>query len=154
MADLIGKKAPDLSLPATSGKTINLKDFKGQTVILYFYPKDATPGCTQEGQDFSQLYKKIKKRGGEIFGISKDSIASHEKFKKKEKYPFDLISDEEGQLCKAFDVLKQKSFYGKTYIGISRSTFVISPDSVIKKEWRDVKVKGHAQEVFDFIKTL
>ena len=154
MNQMKGKKAPHLSLPATGGKNINLKDFKGQTVILYFYPKDDTPGCTQEGGDFSDLYKKIKNQGGEVLGVSKDSVQSHEKFKEKQKYPFDLISDEEGKLCKAFDVLKEKSMFGKTYEGIDRSTFVISADSVIKKEWRNVKVNDHAQEVFDFLKTL
>lgn len=154
MTDLTGKEAPNLSLPSTGGKKINLKALKGQIVILYFYPKDATPGCTQEGKDFSHLYKNIKNQGGEVFGVSKDSVTSHEKFKEKQKYPFDLISDEEGNLCRAFDVLKQKSLFGKTYEGIIRSTFVISSDSIIKKEWRNVTVKNHAQEVFDFIKTL
>ena len=154
MTDLIGKKAPNLNLPTTGDKKINLTKCQGQIVILYFYPKDATPGCTQEGKDFAQLYKKIQELGGEVFGVSKDSIASHEKFKTKEKYPFDLISDEKGELCKAFEVLKQKSLYGKTYESIHRSTFIISSDSIIKKEWRDVQVQGHAQEVFNFIKTL
>ena len=154
MSQIIGKKAPHLSLPATGGKSINLKDFKGQTLILYFYPKDATPGCTQEGGDFRDLYKKIKKRGGEVFGVSKDSIQSHEKFKEKQNYPFDLISDEQGQLCKIFGVLKEKTLFGKIFKGINRSTFVISAEGFVKKEWRDVKVNDHAQEVFDFLKTL
>ena len=154
MKKMTNKKAPHLKLPATGGKSINLKDFKGQAVILYFYPKDATPGCTQEGGDFRDLYRKIKKQEGEVFGVSKDSISSHEKFKEKQKYPFDLISDEKGELCKAFGVLKEKSLFGNTFQGIDRSTFVIGADGVVKKEWRSVKVKGHAQEVFDFLITL
>ena len=154
MADLIGKKVPNLSLSATGGKHINLRDFKGQPVILYFYPKDATPGCTQEGRDFQVLYQKIKKLGGEVLGVSKDTIQSHEKFKDEQNYSFDLISDEGGELCRAFDVLRQKSMYGKTYEGIDRSTFVISAEGLIKKKWRNVKVNGHAKEVFGFLKTL
>ena len=153
MSNLEGKKAPNLRLYATGEKKINLKDI-GQTVILYFYPKDFTPGCTQEGKDFSNIYKKIKKLGAEVFGVSKDSLESHEKFKVKQNYPFDLISDREGKLCKAFKVLKKKSMFGKTFEGVERSTFVISSDSIILKEWRNVKVKGHAQEVFKFIKNL
>ena len=154
MSQMEGKKAPDLSLPATGGKNINLRDFKGQPLIVYFYPKDATPGCTQEGGGFRDLYKKIKKQGGEVFGVSKDTVRSHEKFKEKQKYPFDLISDEKGSLCKTFGVLKDKSMFGKTFQGIDRSTFVIDSKGVIQKEWRSVKVKDHAQEVFDFLKTL
>ncbi len=154
MVQMTGKKIPNLSLPATGGKNINLKDLKGKAVILYFYPKDATPGCTQEGGDFRDLYMKIKKQGAEVFGVSKDSVSSHEKFKTKQKYPFELISDENGKLCKAFGVLKEKSMFGKTFLGINRSTFIIDSSGLVKKEWRNVKVKGHAQEVFDFLKTL
>lgn len=146
-------KVPDFRLPATGGKSINLRDFKSQALILYFYPKDATPGCTREGGDFRDLYKKIKKQGAEVFGVSRDSVSSHEKFKAKQKYPFELISDEKGKLCKAFGVLKKKSMFGKTFQGIDRSTFVIS-SGLVKKEWRSVKVDGHAEEVFDFLKTL
>lgn len=154
MNQMTGKNVPQLNLPATGGRQINLRDLKGQTVILYFYLKDATPGCTQEGKDFSGLYEQIKKHGGEVFGVSKDSISSHEKFKTKQEYPFDLISDEKGKLCKAFGVLKEKSLFGKTFRGINRSTFVVGADGFVKKEWRDVKVKGHAREVFNFLKTL
>ena len=154
MSQMIGKSVPNLNLPATGDKKVNLRDLKGQALILYFYPKDATPGCTKEGGDFGKLYKKIKKQGGEVFGVSKDSVQSHEKFKEKQAYPFDLISDEKGKLCKAFGVLKEKSMFGKTYEGIDRSTFVISTEGVIKKEWRNVKVDGHAEEVFNFLKTI
>ncbi len=151
---MTGKKVPELSLPATSDKNINLKDFKGRGVVVYFYPKDATPGCTQEGGDFRDMYKKFQKLGVEIFGVSKDSLNSHEKFKEKQSYPFDLISDEKGKLCEMFGVLKDKSMFGKKFKGISRSTFVISKEGLVKKEWRDVKVNGHAKEVFEFVKTL
>ena len=147
------KQIPDFSWPATGGKNINLRDFKNQALILYFYPKDDTPGCSQEGRDFRDLYKKIKKQGGEVLGVSKDSVSSHEKFKAKYKYPFDLISDQEGRLCKAFGVLKKKSMFGKSYQGIERSSFVIFKGAV-KREWRQVKVEGHAQELLEFLKTL
>ena len=136
MAHLIGKTVPSFYLPATSGKNINLRDFKNQMVIVYFYPKDNTPGCTQEGRDFRDLYQEITKHNGEVFGVSKDSIKSHEKFKEKQNYPFDLISDKEGKLCDFFDVIKEKTLYGKKYMGIDRSTFLISPEGVLLHEWR------------------
>ena len=151
---LVGQPAPDLTLEATGGRTVNLKHFKGQNLIVYFYPKDSTPGCTQEGHDFTELHKEIQSNGGEVFGVSKDSLKSHESFKSKRKYTFDLISDPEGEMCRAFDVIKQKKFMGKSYIGIDRSTFVIDKSGTIVKEWRSVKVKGHAQEVSDYLKTL
>ncbi len=154
MNKMIKKKAPNLTLPATSGKTVNLQQTQGKNIILYFYPKDATPGCTQEGGDFRDLYKQIQEIGGEVFGVSQDSLSSHEKFKKKQNYPFELISDGAGVLCRAFDVLTEKSIAGKIFKGISRSTFVISKEAFIEKEWREVKVQGHAQEVFDFLKSL
>ena len=150
---MLNKKAPNLSLPATGGKDINLKDFKGQPVILYFYPKDDTPGCAKEGSDFTKLYKKFQQLGAVIFGVSKDSVFSHEKFKRKRKYSFDLISDEKGELCKFFSVLKKKSLFGKAYLGIERSTFLISSEGAVEKEWRNVKVEGHAKEVLEFLKS-
>ena len=146
-------KIPNLALPATGGRTVNLKNLK-QAVLLYFYPKDDTPGCTQEGTDFTKLYKHFQNFGAEIFGVSKDSISSHEKFKKKYGYSFDLISDQEGKLCSAFSVLKQKSMFGKTYMGIERSTFLISAEGEVQKEWRKVKVAGHAEEVLSTLKNL
>ena len=149
---MLNKKVPKLNLPATSGKSINLTDFKGQSVVLYFYPKDSTPGCTKEGADFTKLYKKFQKLGAEVFGVSRDSLTSHEKFKNKQKYSFDLISDEKEQLCKAFAVLKEKSMFGKTYLGLERSTFLISPEGFVEKEWRNVKVEGHAEEVLKALK--
>ena len=151
---VLNQEVPDLSLSATGGALVNLKKLKGKTLVVYFYPKDDTPGCTQEGADFTQLDKKFQKLGAKIFGVSKDSLLSHEKFKSKQKYSFDLISDPEGKLCTAFKVLKEKSMFGKKYYGIERSTFVISKAGKIKKEWRKVKVKDHAQEVLAFVKNL
>ena len=149
----MNKKVLNLTLPATGGKTVNLKDLK-QAVVLYFYPKDDTPGCTQEGKDFTKLHKKFQSLGCEIFGVSKDTISSHEKFKQKYKYSFDLISDQDGELCSAFSVFKKKSMFGKTYMGIERSTFLISAEGLVQKEWRKVKVKGHAEEVLSALKEL
>ena len=151
---VLNQGVPDLSLSATGGALVNLKKLKGTFLVLYFYPKDHTPGCTQEGADFTRLDKKFQKLGAKIFGVSKDSLSSHEKFKSKQKYSFDLISDPEGKLCSAFKVLKEKTMFGKKYYGIERSTFVISKQGKIKKEWRKVKVKDHAQEVLDFVKSL
>ena len=151
---MLNKKAPTLKLPATSEQTIDFKKLKSQAFVLFFYPKDSTPGCTKEGQDFTKLHKDFKKQGFEIFGVSKDNISSHEKFKSKEKYSFELISDEEGKLCEAFDVLKEKSLHGKTFKGIERSTFVISQEGKVIKEWRKVKVPGHTKEVLEFVKSI
>lgn len=142
---------PDLTLEATGGRTINLKEHK--TFVLYFYPEDSTPGCTQEGKDFARLYKDIKELQCEVFGVSKDSLKSHENFKSKYHYPFELISDPEGKLCEAFKVLKKKTLFGKGFLGIERSTFVIDKGAVVK-EWRQVKVTGHGDEVFEHLKTL
>lgn len=151
---MLNKEVPDLSLPATGGKPVNLRDLKGQFVILYFYPKDNTPGCTQEGTDFTKLHKEFQKLNAEVFGVSRDSISSHEKFQKNHKYSFTLISDEQGKLCEAFSVLKEKSIFGKTVLGIERKTFLISPEGIVKKEWEKVRVKGHAEEVLKVLKSL
>tara|TARA_Y100001936_G_scaffold61929_1_gene60940 strand:- start:78 stop:548 length:471 start_codon:yes stop_codon:yes gene_type:complete len=149
----IGKKVNNFKAKSTSEIEFKLKDFQDNFLVLYFYPKDNTPGCTQEGIDFSDNYKKFKNLSTEIFGISRDSIKSHENFKKKYKYKFDLISDENEEICKMFDVIKEKNMYGKKYMGIERSTFVIDKKGKLIKEWRKVKVKGHAEEVLSFIKT-
>ena len=151
---LVGQSVPDVTLEATGRRMVNLSRFKGKNLIVYFYPKDDTPGCTQEGHDFTALHGQIQAGGGEIFGVSKDTLKSHESFKLKRKYVFDLISDPKEELCRAFDVIRKKTFMGKSYIGIDRSTFVIDRAGKIVKEWRGVKVKGHAQEVLDFLKTL
>ena len=146
--------SPDFDLPASGGRNVRLSDFKGRGVVLYFYPKDNTPGCTTEGQDFRDLYPLFQALGWEVFGISRDSVKSHEGFKAKHAFPFDLISDPDEQACEAFGVMKLKNMYGKQVRGIERSTFVIAPDGTIAKAWRGVKVPGHAQEVLEFVRTL
>lgn len=144
-----GQQLPDFTFNATSEVSGRLSDYKGQTVILYFYPKDATPGCTTEGQDFRDAYDQFKTKNAVIFGISRDSLKSHESFKTKQNFPFELISDTDETLCALFDVIKMKNMYGKQVRGIERSTFLIDGNGALQKEWRKVKVKGHVQEVLD-----
>ncbi len=144
----------DFKAAATGDKTISLKELRGKNVVIYFYPKDATPGCTLEGQDFRDLHPKFKRANTVILGVSKDTIASHEKFKAKQNFPFDLLSDPDEKLCKKFDVIKEKNMYGKKYMGIERSTFLIDADGKLRNEWRKVKVKGHAEEVLEAAKAL
>ena len=148
----IGKKISNFKAKSTNENEFNLKDFQDGFIVLYFYPKDNTPGCTQEGIDFSNNYRKFKNLNTEIIGISKDNIKSHENFKKKYKYKFDLISDEDEKICKMFDVIKEKNMYGKKYMGIERSTFIVDKKGKLLKEWRKVKVKGHVEEVLKYIK--
>ncbi|MGZ3723149.1 MAG: peroxiredoxin [Bdellovibrionales bacterium] len=150
----VGDLVKSFSLPSTGGKSVSVKDFKGEAIVLYFYPKDATPGCTIEGHDFSKLSPQFAKNGAQVFGISRDTIKSHEKFKEKEKYKIDLLSDEDEKICKLFDVIKMKNMYGKQVRGIERSTFVIDKKGKLVKEWRKIKVAGHAQEVLEFVKSL
>lgn len=149
----VGKAVPDFELPATGDKTIKLSGLKGKNIVLYFYPKDSTPGCTREGQDFRDNIARFKRRNTMILGISRDSIKSHENFKEKQCFPFDLLSDKDEKLCKLFDVIKQKNMYGKQVMGIERSTFLINSKGVLQKEWRGVKVDGHVDEVLDAVKT-
>jgi peroxiredoxin Q/BCP len=144
----------DFTSAATGDKTIRLKDLRGQNVVLYFYPKDSTPGCTLEGQDFRDLHSKFRRQGTVILGVSRDSLASHEKFKAKQAFPFDLLSDPEESLCRKFDVIQEKSLYGKKFMGVERSTFLIDAGGKLRREWRKVKVKGHAEEVLDAVKNL
>tara|TARA_Y100001960_G_C14707903_1_gene845359 strand:- start:841 stop:1302 length:462 start_codon:yes stop_codon:yes gene_type:complete len=151
MTKLIGKKAKNIKLNSTSGKLFELKKNKSKYTVLYFYPKDDTPGCTLETNDFNSLLSKFKKLDCLILGISKDDLNSHNKFKKKYKVKFDLLSDEKKEAIKAFKVWGKKKFMGKEFMGLIRSTFVIKNNKIIK-EWRSVKVKDHAQEVLDFIK--
>ena len=150
----LNRVVADFTAEATGGKNIRLKDLRGKNVVLYFYPKDNTPGCTLEGQDFRDLHDKFKRQKTVILGVSKDSIASHERFRDKQSFPFDLLSDPDEKLCKKFDVIKEKSMYGKKYLGVERSTFLIDSAGKLKREWRKVKVKGHAQEVLDAVKEL
>ncbi len=144
----------DFRCDATGDKTIRLKDLRGQNVVLYFYPKDSTPGCTQEGRDFKELHAKFRRQKTVILGVSRDSIASHEKFKTKQEFPFDLLSDPDEKLCKQFDVIHEKSLYGKKFMGVVRSTFLIDKAGKLREEWRKVKVKGHAEEVLDRVRML
>jgi len=150
----LNRKVKNLSAPMTSDAKFNLKDYLGKNVIIYFYPKDSTPGCTLEGQDFRDAKAKFTRQDTVIFGISRDSIKSHEKFKAKQNFNFELISDEDEKICSYFDVIKEKNMYGKKYLGIERSTFLIGKDAKLKQEWRKVKVKGHVEEVLASVKTL
>ena len=150
----IGKKVPPFSLPATGDKNVSLKDFKGTHLVIYFYPKDNTPGCTLEGQDFSDRYSEFRKAGAAILGVSRDSLKAHENFKARQGFPFDLLSDAEETLCRQFDVIHEKNMYGRKVMGIVRSTFLIDSNGVLQKEWRKVKVKGHADEVLEAVKSL
>lgn len=147
----MNKTIPELQLEMTGEKILKSSDLKGKKVVLYFYPKDNTPGCTTESIEFQGLKDKFEKLNTKILGISRDSIKSHEKFKDKYDFSFDLISDESEEICKAFDVIKEKNMYGKKYLGIERSTFLIDEDNILIAEWRKVKAKGHAQIVLDHI---
>ncbi len=144
----------DFNAESTGDKKIRLKDLRGSNVVIYFYPKDATPGCTLEGQDFRDLHGRFKRQKTVILGVSRDSIASHEKFRDKQNFPFDLLSDPDEKLCKQFDVIKEKNMYGRKVMGIERSTFLIDADGKLRGEWRKVKVKGHAEEVLEAAKEL
>ena len=149
-----GKKVPDFSLPATGDQTLSLSDFKGKNVVVYFYPKDSTPGCTLEGQDFRDEINKFRRRKTAVLGISRDSIKSHENFKAKQGFPFELLSDANEKVCRLFDVIKEKNMYGKKVMGIERSTFLIDAKGVLRREWRKVKVKGHVADVLEAIREL
>jgi peroxiredoxin Q/BCP len=149
----VGKKVPNFSAPSTSGHW-RLSDSKGKIRVLYFYPKDNTPGCTREGSDFRDLEPKFRKAGAIIVGVSRDPLQSHEKFRAKMGFPFTLLSDEDGSVCQLFDVIREKNLYGRKFMGIERSTFVIDGNGVLRHEWRKVKVPGHAQEVLDAVEAL
>lgn len=151
---LLGKNCPKFKAECTSNKILSNNDFEGQNLVIYFYPKDSTPGCTTEGQEFRDQYKLFKKYNTEIIGVSRDSIKSHENFKLKQSFPFELLSDPDEKVCKAFDVMKLKSMYGREYIGVDRSTFLINAKGKVVKEWRSVKVKGHVDEVLEAVKEL
>lgn len=148
----MGQLVPQFEVNGTGGQQLNLDGFRGRSVVLYFYPKDATPGCTLEGHEFTKLHDQFKELNVEVFGVSRDTLDSHEKFKTKECYSIDLLSDTEGELCAMFDVIKNKNMYGREVQGIERSTFVIAPDGRLVKEWRGVKAEGHAQQVLEFLK--
>ena len=147
----IGTKIKNFKAEMSGKNDFNLADYKGQKIVIYFYPRDNTPGCTSEGEDFRDNYKSFEEKNTKIFGVSKDSLKSHENFKNKFNFPFELISDPDEKVCKIFDVIKEKSMYGKKYMGIERSTFLIDSDGKLLKEWRKVKVKGHAEDVLSSI---
>ena len=151
---MLDQPAPDFALPATGGKTFRLSGAKGTNLVLYFYPKDNTPGCTREGEAFRDLYPQFRALSCEIYGVSRDSMKSHENFKTKMNFPFELLSDGDETACKLFDVIRLKNMYGRKVRGIERSTFAIDGGGIVRREWRGVKVPGHAQEVLDFVETL
>jgi peroxiredoxin Q/BCP len=144
----------DFTSDATGAQKIRLKDLRGKNVVVYFYPKDSTPGCTQEGLDFKELHTKFKRQNTVILGVSRDSIASHDKFKAKQGFPFELLSDPDEKLCRKFDVIHEKTLYGRKFMGVVRSTFLIDKDGKLREEWRKVKVKGHAAEVLESARML
>lgn len=154
MSITLGQKISPFSLPATSDRTITDADLIDRYTVLYFYPKDSTPGCTTEGNDFSALQSEFEAVNAQIFGVSMDSMKRHENFKAKQNFAFDLISDPDAELCKMLDTYQLKKNFGKEYMGIVRSTFLINPEGVLIAEWRQVKVNGHAEEVLEKLKTL
>ena len=151
---LEGKKCPRFNGASTNDNNFSNKDFIGKKLVIYFYPKDSTPGCTTQGQDFRDNFKTFKKLNTEILGVSRDSVKSHENFKLKQSFPFELLSDTDEKMCKAFDVMKMKSMYGKQYMGVDRSTFLIDEKGRVIKEWRSVKVKGHVEEVLSLAREI
>ena len=153
-APRVNRVVGDFTADATGEKKIRLKDLRGQNVVIYFYPKDSTPGCTTEGRDFSALHANFRRANTVILGVSRDSIASHEKFKAKQGFKFDLLSDPDEVLCKKFDVIHEKTLYGRKFMGVVRSTFLIDAEGKLRREWRNVKVKGHADEVLEAAKSL
>ncbi len=153
-APRLNRVVRDFTAAATGDKTIRLKDLRGQNVVIYFYPKDSTPGCTTEGRDFSALHSRFKRANTVILGVSRDSIASHEKFRARQGFKFDLLSDPDETLCKQFDVIHEKTLYGRKFMGVVRSTFLLDADGKLRREWRNVKVAGHAEEVLEAAKAL
>ena len=150
----IDQQVPDFTAQATSGQQVTLSALKGHQVVIYFYPKDSTPGCTTEGQNFRDLFTSFEDAGTLIYGVSRDSLKAHENFRSKQAFPFELISDKEETLCQLFDVIKLKKLYGKEYMGIERSTFLIDSVGALRREWRGVKVAGHAAEVLQAAQAL
>ena len=151
---MLNKTVPDFELPATSGHSFKLSDYIGKNLIVYFYPKDSTPGCTTQGMEFRDLYSEFQAASTEIVGVSRDSLKSHENFKAKFSFPFELLSDSEEKACQIFDVIKMKNMYGKQVRGIQRSTFVINKNGMLIQEWRKVKVADHVEEVLAFVKSI
>ena len=151
---MIDKPVPELVLPATGGKAVCFSELRGSPFVLYFYPKDNTPGCTLEGQNFRDLYSQFAGLGCRVFGVSRDSLKSHESFKAKMGFPFELLSDADEKACNAFDVIKMKNMYGRKVRGIERSTFAVDAAGIVRQQWRGVKVPGHVEAVLDYVKSL
>lgn len=151
---VLGQAVPDFEAAATGEQTFRLSDYRGRNLVIYFYPKDNTPGCTTEGQDFRDRMPEFDKLNTTILGVSRDSLKAHENFRAKHEFPFHLISDKDEAVCKLFDVIKLKKLYGKEYLGVDRSTFLIDADGKLRREWRGVKVKGHADEVLEAARAL
>jgi peroxiredoxin Q/BCP len=154
MAVAIDQPVTDFQAQATSGQAFSLSGLKGRQVVIYFYPKDSTPGCTTQGQGFRDLHGDFEAANTVVFGISRDSLKSHENFKAKQAFPFELISDKDEAVCQLFDVIKLKKLYGKEYLGVDRSTFLIDKEGVLRQEWRGVKVPGHVQAVLEAAQAL
>jgi len=154
MAVAVDQPVSDFQVQATSGQAVSLSELKGQQVVIYFYPKDSTPGCTTEGQDFRDHYAHFQAANTVVFGVSRDSLKSHENFKAKQSFPFELISDKDEALCQLFDVIKLKKLYGKEYLGVDRSTFLIDKEGVLRHEWRGLKVPGHVAAVLEKAQAL
>jgi thioredoxin-dependent peroxiredoxin len=150
----IGEKLPNIVLEATGDQKVNLSKLKGTNIIIYFYPKDSTPGCTTEGQDFKAQFNTLKELGTIVFGVSRDSLQSHLNFKNKQAFPFELISDPNEVLCQLFGVIKLKKLYGREYMGIERSTFLFDKKGVLVEQWRKIRVKGHVEQVMDAVREL
>ena len=154
MTVTVGKKVPAFAAPATGEKIISSKDLAGTAYVLYFYPRDNTPGCTTEGENFRDNHAKFKRRKVTVLGVSRDNLRSHERFRAKYDFPFDLLADEDEKLCTLFDVIKQKNMYGKKVRGIERSTFLVDADGKLRREWRKVKIEGHVEEVLEALRDL
>ena len=150
----VGKRVKNFSLPATGDQDLSLSNFIGQKLIIFFYPKDNTPGCTREGQEFRDFYPEFSAAGADILGVSRDSVKTHENYRNKHGFPFHLLSDSEELLCKQFDVIHEKKLYGRTYMGIERSTFLIDEKGILQQEWRKVRVPGHVESVLNALKAL
>ncbi|HEV8259810.1 MAG TPA: peroxiredoxin [Burkholderiales bacterium] len=153
-SSLVGLKVPDFEIASTGNRTFKLSAALGSPLVLYFYPKDNTPGCTTEGQEFRDLHGEFARRGCAVYGVSRDSIKSHEGFKSRMSFPFELLSDPDEKVCNLFGVMKMKNMYGKQVRGVERSTFVIDPEGVVRREWRGLRVPGHAREVLEFVESL
>ena len=150
----VGKRVENFTLPATGDQQLSLNDFRGRSLVIYFYPKDHTSGCTRQGQDFRDLYTQFKAANADIVGVSRDSVRTHENFRNKQEFPFHLISDSEETLCTQFDVIKEKSMSGRKYMGIVRSTFLIDADGILRQEWIKVRVPGHVDAVLEAARSL